>query len=96
MKTKEEILKILADNKTHFYQKFGASYIGLFGSYARNKQREDSDIDILVEVDPKIGLNFILFAEELENLFGTSVDLVSRRGVKPSLYKIIEEDLINV
>lgn len=96
MKTKEDILEILAKNKVSLFDRFKASYIGLFGSYARGSQQEDSDVDILVEVDPSIGLDFVLFAEELEKLFDKKVDLVSKRGIKPSLYKIIEEDLIHV
>jgi uncharacterized protein with HEPN domain len=57
------------------------SRIALFGSYAREEQRADSDIDILVEVDPSIGLRFSALAEELERLLEEPVELVSSRAI---------------
>jgi predicted nucleotidyltransferase len=65
-------------------------------SYARGDQRPESDVDILVDVDPSIGLEFVSLAERLEQLLGTHVDLVSRRAVKPANWKYIEPELIYV
>jgi len=42
-------------------------------------------VDILVDVDPTIGLGFVTLAERLEEVLGLPVDLVSRRAIKPSL-----------
>ena len=64
--TKEKILKILAKDKSQLKKQFKVQRIALFGSYARGDQRSDSDIDILVEIDPSIGLDFITLAEKLE------------------------------
>ena len=70
--------------------------MGLFGSYSRNEQNSNSDIDILVEFHDKIGIEFIDLAEELESLLGMKVDLVSKKGVKKEYLTIIEEDLVHV
>ncbi len=70
--------------------------MALFGSWARNEQTETSDVDILVDVDPSIGLRFVNLAERLESLLDQHVDLVSRRAVKPNLLKQIEAELIDV
>ena len=70
--------------------------MALFGSWARNEQTETSDVDILVEVDPSIGLRFVTLAERLESLLEQHVDLVSTRAVKPSLLKQIQAELIDV
>ncbi len=70
--------------------------LALFGSYARDEQSASSDVDILVEVDPSIGLRFVTLAERLEDSLGEHVDLVSRRGLKPALWKQIESELIDV
>ncbi len=63
---------------------------------ARGEAREQSDIDIVVDVEPKIGIGFVTLAERFESLLGHKVDLVSRRGIKPLLWKRIEPDLIDV
>ena len=70
--------------------------IALFGSYVRGGQEKDSDVDILVEVDPSIGLEFVTLAEEIEKLLGLPVDLVSRRAVSPRYWKVIEQELVYV
>ena len=70
--------------------------MALFGSVVRGEATEASDIDILVEVDPSIGLGFVTLAERLEQLLGHRVDLVSRRAIKPSLWAQIEPELLDV
>ena len=94
--TKEEIIKILARDKPQLQKQFKVRKIALFGSWARGDQRPDSDIDILVEVDPTIGLEFVTLAEKLEQILKTSVDLVSSRAVTPKTFKFIEQELIYV
>jgi len=68
----------------------------LFGSYTRSEQNESSDIDIMVEFDAPIGIEFIDIADELEKALNTKVDLVSRNVMKPRLMKHIEKELIYV
>jgi predicted nucleotidyltransferase len=96
MQTKDEILKVLADKKSELQARFKVRRIALFGSFARGDQSGDSDIDILVDVDPSIGLDFIVLADRIEQLLGRHVDLVSRRAVKPHHFAFIEKDLVYV
>jgi predicted nucleotidyltransferase len=95
-KTRKEILKLLSQNKSELEKKFKVSSLALFGSYARGDQRPDSDVDILVDVDPSIGLEFVDLAERIEQLIELPVELVSRRAVKPRNMKFIEQELIYV
>lgn len=94
--TRESILATLRDRKPSWMAKYPISRMGLFGSWARGEQTDASDVDILVEVDPRIGLRFVSLAEEIERELGRPVDLVSRRAVKPSRLPEIESDLIDV
>ena len=96
MKTKEEVLRILQREKPELVRDYGVKRLALFGSYARNDQREDSDVDILVEVDPSIGLGFVELAERIEGALGVCAEVVSRRAIKPRYWEVIKEDLIDV
>lgn len=96
MKTKEEVLRILQREKPELVRDYGVKRLALFGSYARNDQSEDSDVDILVEVDPSIGLGFVELAERIEGALGIRAEVVSRRAIKPRYWEVIKEDLIDV
>ncbi len=96
MITKEQILDVLAKDKPELQKRFKVRRIALFGSYARGDQGADSDVDILVEVDPSIGLEFVTLAETIEQALGVAVDLVSSRAVKPRAMRLIEPELIYV
>lgn len=96
MKTKAEVLTILQSEKPELIRRYGLKRLALFGSYARGTQRDDSDVDILVEVDPRIGLGFVDLADRIEDVLGIRADVVSRRAIKPRYWEIIKEDLVDV
>jgi len=73
------------------------SYLGLFGSFAIGKQREDSDVDLLVDFNnTKSLLEKGRILIELQNLFNREVDLVSRKNIKPFLKPFINKQLITL
>ena len=94
--TINEIRNTLQSNKQRLTEKYGISMIAIFGSYGRGQQKEDSDIDILVDFQKPIGIEFIDLADELELLLQNKVDLVSLKGVRPQYYKHIENELMYV
>jgi len=95
MSASETILATLREQRKVLGRRYPIQRLALFGSWARGDAREDSDVDVLVEVDPSIGLRFVDLGDELEKALGRRVDLVSRRAIKPSLWKRIEQDLID-
>lgn len=96
MKTRQEILSVLTKHRGELETRFKVNRLGLFGSYARDEQGADSDVDILVEVDPSIGLEFVTLADRIETLLGLPVEVVSRRAIKPRHLQVIEKELIYV
>jgi predicted nucleotidyltransferase len=96
VKTREEIIKCLKENKERLQAKFPLKSIALFGSYARNEQKEESDIDVLVEFSDPVGYEFLDLAEELEKIFNHKIDLISKKGVKDHYLPYIEDDAIYV
>ena len=96
MKSREEVMTILRQARHDLQARFPITRMALFGSYARGDQHEDSDVDILVDVDPSIGLKFISLAEELERLLCKPVELVSSRAVGPRMRRALEADCVEV
>jgi len=76
-------------------QKYGVENAYLFGSYAKGKATEDSDVDLIIE---KGDLNtfdaFSDFRYELVNELGTDVDLLTTESVKPRFYDLIKNDRV--
>jgi uncharacterized protein len=90
------VLETLRKHKGEILAQFPVKRIALFGSVVRGEQTGRSDIDILVDVDPSIGLRFVNLADSLQEMLQCKVDLVSRRAIKPSLLKMIEAESIDV
>ena len=81
----QEILARLRENEATLRAR-GVSHAALFGSRARSDNRPDSDIDIMIEVDPaaRIGVyEYVALKDYIAELFDGPVDVVSRDGLKP-------------
>lgn len=80
-------------------RKRGISALYLFGSTARDEAGESSDLDLLFEYDPRS--KFSLFdqagaMQELSDMLGVKVDLVSRKALHPYLVPKVETDLVRI
>ncbi len=83
----QDCINKLAAFKQAFGTQFGITKLGIFGSVAREENTEDSDIDIVVEVEkPTLSLMFEL-REKLKALFNCHVDLVRFRSTLRPLFK---------
>lgn len=65
-------------------QEYKVKTIGIFGSYARGEETEESDVDILVEFEEPVGLEFVHLADYLEEILGVKVDLLTPDAIKPN------------
>ena len=87
----------LSKQKADLKRRYRLKRIGVFGSFARNEQKDGSDIDILVQYDEVPDLfKFIDLELELEDILKHKVDLVRREAVRPELKDIIEKEVIFV
>ena len=96
MKTQLYIKTKLTELKPILQQKYPVEAIALFGSYARNEQTEESDVDVMIELNGKMGIEFFRMADEIEDYLGIKTDVASRNGIKPRYFDFIKPDLIYV
>ncbi len=96
----DEVIKKLKVQYPYLSSEFGVKRIGVFGSIAKQEERKESDIDMVIEFDRPIGLKFIALAENMENLFGRKVDILTKDGIRnirvKSVSTDIEKDIIYV
>jgi len=96
MQTLENVKHVLEQLKPELHEKFHVQSIGIFGSIVRDDFNSDSDIDLLVNFDKPIGIEFIDLADFIESQLHQKVDLVSRAGIKDKYFKFIEKDIVYV
>ncbi|OHB76491.1 MAG: nucleotidyltransferase [Planctomycetes bacterium RBG_16_55_9] len=98
--TKEQVIGILRRELPYLIHEYGVSRIGLFGSYAKGTQAEDSDVDVVVEFDRPIGLRFVEFGEYLEKHLGKKTDILTPAGIKGirlgNIAESIRKDIVYV
>ena len=88
MLTIEEIKKVIAK----IAPEYNLKKVTLFGSRARGNFREDSDIDLIVDFPKGTGLiTHSSLKIDLEEIFGLTVDVISRGGLKNSFLEIDKE-----
>jgi predicted nucleotidyltransferase len=82
----DELLKAMREEILRIAARHGARNLRVFGSVARGDADEQSDIDLLVEMEPgRSLLDHAALWLELQELLGRKVDVVSERGIKPRI-----------
>lgn len=97
LKTKDEIIAVLRKFKEEFGERYGIERLGLFGSVARDEQKEDSGIDICVQLQTPDYFTRMEIKESLEQRLEVKVDVISLTAIMRSLFrKHIEKDAIYI
>jgi predicted nucleotidyltransferase len=89
------IIDFLTSHKKEIKSKFRVSKIGLFGSYAHDRQTDDSDIDILVSMPSDFDLYYDL-KEYLESRLHKTVDLGIEKNLRELVKRRVKEEVIYV
>lgn len=102
--TREDVIHTLQAELPYLRRQYGVTRLAIFGSVARNEAREDSDVDMLVELSRPLGFEFVDLAYHLEDVLQRPVDLATfdtfdRTATNPRRKKLVErvrQDLIDV
>ncbi len=93
MKTLDEIKAILQAQKKHLSERYGVQIVGVFGSYVRNEQRPESDVDILIELETPLRFDLLDWVN-LENYLGELLDTKVDVTIKSDLRKRIGQRIL--
>jgi predicted nucleotidyltransferase len=92
-----QIRLLILERKDEIKEKFKAEVVGIFGSYARGEEKEESDIDVLVRFEEGATLLHLTgLGYYLEDLFGVPVDVVSERALHPMMKDDVLRELVPV
>jgi uncharacterized protein len=90
-------ISILCQHLPEISRKYSVSYLGIFGSYVREEQEPESDLDILVEFEEAPSLfEYIRLEDYRSEILGVKVDLVMKSALKPAIGKHILEEVVAV
>ena len=97
MKNLDEIRTTIRQHRNVLAEKYGVAVVGIFGSYVRGEQEQQSDIDLLAEILRPISLIEIAGAEiYLSETLGIKVDLVPKRSVREELRDNILKEAVGI
>lgn len=98
MLSSNDIIQSLSERKSYLRNHFYCSEIGLFGSFVRNEQTDQSDIDILVVFEPGTPNLYNVEAElkeYLKKVFNWEVDICSKKWIRPIFKSIVLKETID-
>jgi predicted nucleotidyltransferase len=97
MATREEYIRLLRRFLSEHGSTYGIRRIGIFGSVARGEQTEGSDVDVLVEAPVLDLMSIVGIKRQLEDLFGSPVDVVRKTDYMPPRFRTrVEREVIYV
>ena len=95
MRALDEIKVIIGQHRNVLADKYGVVVVAIFGSYVRDEQKRESDIDLLAEILRPISLLELAGAEiYLSEILGAKVDLVPKRSVREELKETILKEAV--
>ena len=95
MKTLDEIKQILSERKSWLCETYQITELGIFGSYARGEQTQDSDVDVLIDYSEAPTLfELVNLRDFLSDVTGLPVDVVTKNGLRPRIRDRVLSEVI--
>ncbi len=92
---KQFILQKLRSLKPTLHEKYGVNELALFGSYSRDEQTKESDIDIMIDFCRPVGIEYMDVVYLLKEAFATvDVQVVSKKAIQEKYYERLKNDLL--
>ena len=97
MTTLEDARHVIREHFDELRKLHGVKDIEIFGSYARNERRTDSDLDLLVDFERPVGLLTISMLQvHLPGLLGVEVDVVPKNSLREELWDEVSREAVKV
>ncbi|MBD3391816.1 MAG: nucleotidyltransferase [Chitinivibrionales bacterium] len=93
--SKNDLIRIIKSNMDTLRSRFGVKRVAVFGSFSTETQTESSDVDIVVELERPLGLEFVELSEYLEKTISRKTDVPTKVGLDTIHNKTIAQDIIN-
>ncbi|URD48478.1 nucleotidyltransferase family protein [Chroococcidiopsis sp. CCNUC1] len=95
MKNLEEIKQLLQQSKSVLQENYRVTELGIFGSYVRGEQNEESDVDVLIDYEKAPTLfKLVELRNYLNELTGMKVDVVTKKGLKPRIRERVLSEVV--
>src|SRR5881392_2080384 len=95
MRTLNEVMAELRRLQPQLQRRYPIRQMGVFGSYVHGSQRQDSDLDVLVDLDDAVGLlDLVGLKQDLSDALGIEVDLVTKDGLKRRIGQRILSEVV--
>ena len=92
VETKQDVIELIRNNRDRF-RGFGVSEVGLFGSFVREEQTDESDVDLVLATDDRSYDNFLKLEEFTKELFSRSVDIIFESDLNEMNGRVICREL---
>lgn len=93
MLKRQDVINLLKAEWPYLKEHFGVAKIAIFGSYARDEATENSDIDLYIEFDRTMGIEFIRLLDYLESQFHKRIDVLTAGGIAGIRHNHIAEEI---